>query len=707
MRVWQSTIVTFLIALALAVAAECRAQVYEGKELVKAELIADTSALVPGKPFRAGLLLHIAPHWHTYWKYSGDAGLPIELKWQLPPGWKTGELHWPLPQKFDDPGDIKTYGYHDEVLLIQELTPPASLSEQTVTLTADADWLVCERICIPGSGKLQLNLPVGQTTVPAHVDLFARYQALEPSPNKNVSVQWSRVDHGFLLKAKSAAFSESKLIDFYPSPGASVGVGHPALESHDGDEAIFRVPIESGAEGLSSLPGLLVYGRQSDGSDRTGVMIGEVSAPGAIAAASLPDRRGLLAYLFLGFLGGLILNLMPCVLPVISLKIFGFLQHAGQSRRKIFESGLFFALGIFAWFVGLALVLVALRHAGHQITWALQFTNPYFVLGMSAVVLIFALNLFGVFEISLPQSLNRGLLGMGASEGHAASFFQGVFATVLATPCTAPFLGTALGFAFTQPALVIFAIFLAIAAGMSLPYVILCAQPAWIRLLPKPGAWMLQVKQLMGFLLLATLLFLLYVLGAQRGLEALTWASAFLLVSALACWMKGAFFTPTASAAARISAGAIIIFLLVAGGRYFIADKFASARMTASTEVSGGEWQAFTPETLQSELDQGHSVFVDFTAAWCITCKFNEASVLESAAVRDAFHAHAVTKLRADWTNGDPVITKLLQHFGRPGVPLYVLYPGKNAEPIVFPELLTKGMVLDKLETLSHRIAVQ
>ena len=278
---------------------------------------------------------------------------------------------------------------------------------------------------------------------------------------------------------------------------------------------------------------------------------------------------------------------MPCVLPVISLKIFGFIQHAGQSRRRILRSGLAFIAGIFAWFIGLALLLIVLKSVGREITWAFQFTNPYFVLVMSAVVLVFALNLFGVFEISLPQSANRGLLGWTAREGDAGSFFQGVFATVLATPCTAPFLGTALGFAFTQSGWMILVMFLAIAAGMSSPYLLLSAQPAWLRLLPKPGPWMVHVKQFMGFLLLATLLFLLYVLGAQRGYEGLIWASCFLLVVSIACWMKGAFVVPNASTTARVVSIVLMLVLVIGSGFYFIGAKFRASRLTASAHTDG------------------------------------------------------------------------------------------------------------------------
>src|SRR5207253_1838354 len=287
---------------------------------------------------------------------------------------------------------------------------------------------------------------------------------------------------------------------------------------------------------------------------------------------------------------------MPCVLPVISLKIFGFIQQAGQSRQKILRSGLAFTAGIFAWFIGLGLILIALKAAGHQITWAFQFTNPYFVLFMSVVVLVFALNLFGVFEISLPQSAMSRLLGASASNpgGEAGSFFQGVFATILATPCTAPFLGTALGFAFVQSAAVILAMFVAIAAGMSAPYLLLSAQPAWLRFLPKPGPWMLHVKQFMGFLLLATLLFLLYVLGAQRGLEGAIWASCFLLVISVACWMKGAFVLPTASIAKRSVVLVLMLVLVLGSGMYFVVGKFRSTNVGLADSRLPGDWQAFT-----------------------------------------------------------------------------------------------------------------
>jgi len=692
-----------VLLLSICSATSAQAQVYEGKQIVKATLLADTTAVAPGKPFTAGLLLRMAPGWHTYWKFSGDAGLPTEIKWKLPPGWKAGEIEWPIPLKLKDPGDIVTYGYNDEVLLLQQITPPASIAGTPVKLSAEASWLVCEKICIPGSANLALELPESTSAAPANTELFSRYRKLLPQTGGAVE-KWNGTSSEITLSFRDAGLANYSNVDLYPLPGENALVGHPSVESRAGDQVTFKIPFEN--ETPTHLRGVIVAGRSAADENRTGWYFeGGTSVPSirpspqAVAAATASTTtRGLWTYLFFGFIGGFILNLMPCVLPVISLKIFGFVKQAGQHRRHIFRSGLLFVAGIFAWFIGLALLLIGLKAAGHQISWALQFTNPYFVLFLSALVTVFALNLLGVFEINPPETAMR-LVGSVAREGDVGSFFHGVFATVLATPCTAPFLGTALGFAFAQSPLIILSMFVAVAAGMSVPYLLLSAQPGWLRFLPKPGPWMERVKELMGFLLLATLLFLLYVLGAQRGYEALIWAACFLLALGIACWMKGAFVVPAASTAQRAITTALMVLLVAASGIYFIGGKFRST----SIAVAPSSIQ----QNLEAELAKGHPVFVDFTAAWCITCKFNEKTVLDTADVREAFQRHGVTRLIADWTNGDPEITKLLQHFGRPGVPLYVLYPGRSAEPIVFPELITKSMILEKLETITTHVASQ
>ena len=709
------SLVIALFAVALGLTApqqNADAQTYQGRELVTAQLVADTTAIQPGKPFTAGLLMRMAPHWHTYWKFPGDAGIATEIKWKLPPDWKVGEIQWPTPLRLVEPGDIHVYGYHDEVLLMQEITPPASLPPGPVKLGAEANWLVCEKICIPGSATVELEVPTGDSPAAANEDLFGRYRRALPQPwpaDDVAAATWTRQDAQLQLRVKSSALANHAFVDFHPlPPSEKVVVGHPTAE-RDPDGVTFRMSVETEDEKLSSIGGVVVFGQTPEGADRNAWQLGTVAGtPAAPAVQARVGSQSILQFLFFGFLGGLILNLMPCVLPVISLKIFGFIQHAGHDRRQIFRSGLAFVAGIFVWFIALALLLIGIKAAGGEIGWAVQFTNPYFVLGMSVIVLVFALNLFGVFEITLPQAANRGVMAWTAGEGNAASFFQGVFATILGTSCTAPVLGTAVGFALTQSNAVILLMFLAIAAGMGAPYLLLAAQPAWVKLLPKPGAWMERVKQLMGFPMLATLVFLLYVLGEQRGLTGLVWAMCFLLVISLACWMKGAFITPLASASTRALVLVLMLLLVLGSGAYFIGGRFAQAKIDTAAVEPEGDWIPFTPERLEAELSKGSAVFIDFTAAWCVTCKFNKATVLDTDAVREAFQSRGIVKIKADWTNADPAITKILKQFGRPGVPLYVLYPaGKSVEPIVLPELLTKNIVLEKLETVSPRLAAE
>ncbi len=461
----------FFLALLVLCPMAGRSQKFEGRDLVTAQLLADTATVVPGQPFTAGLLLKMAPGWHTYWQFPGDAGIPTEIKWNLPPGWKAGPMQWPVPLKLTEPGDIQIYGYHDEVLLMMQLTPPPKISNDSVKLDGTADWLVCARICIPGSANVQLQLPVGGKSTPANQELFSKFRDRLPRPlppSASAALHWSRQPNELRLTIADRSLAQASGVDFFPLPVAPTITGHPRREQSADGSVVFVIPLEQAGKDVRSLDGLIVAGDHA-------FSLGEKpAAAGSVADNPVPGAApdGLLKLLLFGFIGGFILNLMPCVLPVISLKIFGFIQHAGDSRKRIFGNGLAFTAGIFAWFIGLALLMIALKSAGREITWAFQFTNPYFVVAMSAVVLVFALNLFGVFEITLPAGAATGLLGWSAREGYAGSFFQGVFATVLATPCTAPYLGTALGFAFAQSALIILLMFVAIAAGMSAPYLL-------------------------------------------------------------------------------------------------------------------------------------------------------------------------------------------------------------------------------------------
>ena len=680
-----------LLLLSAAFARPAEAQLYQGRKLVEASLIADTSTIVPGQPFRVGLHLKIAPGWHVYWQNPGDSGIATEAGWELPENFMAGSLQWPLPKRIAEPGNIEVYAYKDETLLIAEVTPPKSIDQKEIILRANPKWLVCEQICIPGAAELELTLPVAESAEPANAELFSKFNALLPAVSAPpFAMSWARTPTGWNLALRDVV--NAGRIDFYPYANNKAPVGHTAPQTLNNGAADIAVPVEGSPE----VKGVIV----AENGQRRGWI---VSSKQEIApAAQKADRpsSGLLRYLLLGFIGGLILNLMPCVLPVISLKIFGFMRQAGDSRAQILKHGLAFTSGIFVWFLGLAAVIVALKSAGHEVTWAFQFQNPWFNFVIGAVIFVFALNLFGVFEIVLPGRAAQGISEAGNHGGLTGSFAQGVLATLLATPCTAPFLGTALGFAFSQSAAVIFAVFAAVAAGMALPYVLLSAQPGWMKFLPKPGAWMERLKQFMGFPLIATLLWLLYVIGQQRGTDAVIWASAAYLFLGLAAWLYGAFLGPLSSARAKTIAAAGIALSLLIGLGYFAGNLFARSAATSpqkqvTLQDEGIPWVPYSEAKLQRLLGEGKSVFVDFTADWCITCKFNMRTAIDTPAVREAFAKLGIVPMLADWTNSNPEITRKLAQFDRVGVPFYLFYPpGRANDPVVLPELLTEQIVL-------------
>jgi len=677
-------------------AVAAHAQVFEGRTLVKASLVADTAAVVPGKPFEVGVLLEIAPGWHTYWEYPGDAGLPASISWTLPERFVAGPIQWPLPSRAVEPGDIEVYAYKDQVLLLTAIVPPAEIAEKTVTLRAKVDWLVCEKICIPGSANLELSLPVAPQAATANEELFDAFRRLLPAATPPpYELTWTR--NGASLALSVSGLNDAKAVDLFPLPAKGEQVGHPqngpirngnstiALENSGDFRGVLVVETQGGRRGW-----LVSSSEQS----------GEVGPPSSKISAQSDNQPGLWQALIFGFLGGFILNLMPCVLPVISLKIFGFIRQAGDHPERILRHGLAFIAGIFVWFLVLGVVIVALKSAGNEVTWAFQFQNPWFNFVISCIVFVFALNLFGVFEIVLPGRASTALAEASSQEGYAGSFFQGIFATLLATPCTAPFLGTALGFAFSQSWLVILAMFASVALGMSAPYFFLSARPGWMRLLPKPGGWMERVKQFMGFPLLATLLWLLYILGNQRGLDAVIWISAFLLCLALACWIYGAFCGPLSSVKTRVVSIAAIVLIISSGARFFLPGIFAHSPAPGITNRPGDgiAWKPFSQKELDDLLKAGEAVFVDFTADWCISCKFNERTAIDVPAVRQAFAKDRIFPMKADWTNANPEITAALKKFGRVGVPFYVLYPrGRSDQPVILPEILTEKIVLDAL----------
>ncbi len=684
------------------------AQEYQGKQLVKASFHADTTAVVPGRTFTVGLLLKMAAGWHTYWAYSGDAGLATRIDWKLPEGFSAGPIQWPIPQKMVEPGDLITFGYGGEVLLLVDIKAPPEIKVPDVTLEGDAAWLVCEELCIPGSAKgLSITLPVADRSEPANLELFRKFRSKLPRDNPPFNLSWDLTPRMATLRVSDVE-AEDKL-EFFPLPGENIIVGHVKIErGTTNSDRLIRVPIEDAPEsGQYILDGVLAKLSPDEKHSRQGWHVSskklrriESAVSSSSGAPNLADdnRGGLLLNLVFGFLGGIILNVMPCVLPVITLKLLGFVRQAGEKPAKIFRIGMSFVAGIFAWFLAIAILASVLHLGGGQLNWAFQFQNPYFVVAMSAIIFVFSLNLLGVFEIVLPGSANSKVVDLASREGYAGAFLHGVFATLLATPCLAPFLGAAVGFAVAQPPPVIFAVFIAIAAGMSLPYVILSLRPQWTQFLPRPGVWMERVKQGMGFLLMATVLWFLWILGKQRGPDGMLWIIAFLLTLAVACWILGTFSGPMASRRSRRLA--LLAIAVVAGGGlyFFVIVQFRSATNKPNEhaiEPDGIAWEPFSHEALNEAIHNGRTVFLDFTADWCLNCKANERLILESNRVREAFKHYDVLPMKADWTNGDPEITKMLRSYGRAGVPTYAVYRGGSTTPVLLPEVLTRDRVVE------------
>ncbi len=427
---------------------------------------------------------------------------------------------------------------------------------------------------------------------------------------------------------------------------------------------------------------------------------------GGVQNTGQASGENLLNYFLLAMLGGFILNFMPCVLPVIAIKILSFMEQADESPARVRRLGLVFSAGVMSAFLALALVVVAVRAAGNSVGWGTQFQNPLFLIVMCVIVLLLSLSLFGIFYINIDAGQEK-LDALSRKEGMLGTFFKGVLATTLSTPCTAPFLGAAMGFAFAQPEWIVIGIFLASGLGMSLPYIILTAKPEWMKFLPKPGAWMEKFKESMGFIMLGTVIWLLNVLGSQIGPEGVMWVSFFLTAVALSAWLVGGFIDLSSDGKRKSLVWSIALFVSLIAGYFCIIDKpiVMSALSgkpiykSSGAEDSSSNWIPFSPSRLEAEIANHKTVLLDFTADWCLTCKLNETTVLSSATVKKAIADNQIVTMKADWTRGDPEITALLKKFNRSGVPLYVVYSKNDpSNPIVLPELLTEQILLDALK---------
>ena len=670
----------------------------------QARLLLNVESAKPGDTILAGVHLKMDAEWHTYWKNSGASGIATSIKWDLPDGLNAGEIQWPVPKKLP-PDDLTTYAYEDEVLLIVPLTLSAGLKPGPQALKATVSWLECKDKCIPGSAEISATFNVGTETKtsPEAATILAWQKKLPGSAEalhphawwenqttndlRALILEWDgRPDEADLFPLASDSFEVQGEVQRLPSDFAKVRI-RKLVKNFQG-------------EWPKEILGLLVQlsGTEKSANEAT-LTIGQ---PLQAAAASL--EQPLWKMLIYAFIGGLILNIMPCVLPVIALKILGFVAESKSDPRHVRKLGLIYALGVLASFLALAALVLSVKAAGHKAGWGMQFSSPEFMVVLTTLVTLVGLNLFGVFEVTLSGGVMGAAGNLASKQGAPGAFFNGVLATVLATPCTAPFLGVSLGFAFAQTAPITVLMFLTVGLGLAFPYVILTWQPGWLKFLPKPGAWMEKFKIAMGFPILATAFWLFSLVSIYYG-ERAWWLGIFLIIVSLAAWMFGEFVQR--GSRRRGLATALVVILLVVGYvsvvegrlRWRELEKETGGATLQKENADGVDWQRWSHEAIDKARAEGRPVLVDFTAKWCLTCNTLVKPALESASVRAKLKELNAVALLADYTRFPPEITEELARFGRAGVPMVLIYP-KNpaAPPVVLPEALTPGTVLDALE---------
>jgi len=651
-------------------------------EQVEVQLLSSQSNVQPGQRFSVGLRQRIAPHWHTYWLNPGDSGQATSIEWNLPAGATAGAIEWPAPSR-QALGPITNYGYEGEVLLLAQLTVPADAQPGSrFAATAAVTWLVCKDVCIPQQAELGLDLPVAAAAV-ASADAAVLAQARAQLPGSSPwPVQLAAATQGLTLSwPANAGVSEATEAWFFAETWGAVAHSAPQPLAREGE--LWSLQLPRGDTPLAAgktLAGVLVL-KGADGARAYQVT---APVPGAVLAAPPARDLGLLAALALALAGGLVLNLMPCVFPVLSIKALSLLGAASDSAAVTRRHGLAYTAGVLASFAALAGLLVVLRAAGGEVGWGFQFQSPLFVLAVAYLLFAVGLSLSGLLDVGASVAG----LGSGLAEkpGYAGSFFTGVLASVVATPCTAPFMGAALAFALSQPAPALMAVFLSLGMGLALPYLLLSWWPALQRWLPRPGAWMDTLKQALAFPMYAAAVWLVWVLAQQTGPMGVLLALSGLLLIAFAAWLRR-------SLSAGLLGNALAVLLLgaaLAGGWYLPAPE--------AVQQVKSDHEPYTPERLQALRAEGRPVFINLTAAWCISCLVNERVALSRPEVGAAFESAGVTYLKGDWTRQDPQISALLAEYGRTGVPLYLYFPaGKESAAVVLPQLLTPGIVIDAL----------
>ena len=644
---------------------------------VVATLVSDTDHVQPGQPMHLGLRLKMKPGWHTYWSNPGDAGAPSELTLTVPADAKAGAIEWPVPLRLPE-GPLMSYGYTGEVVLPVTVTPGAG----ALVVEASASWLVCEKICVPEEGVFNLRLPSGTLAASAEAPLLAAALARQPRP----SPFETQVAPDGTLSLLGAELSGATVKDAWFFPAEWGPVDQVVPQPVRIEQGAVRIALKPGSafKAGAALGGVVVL--RDPGGQESFLQIS--AQPGGPVAAGSPLWQTLL----LAALGGLILNLMPCVFPVLAMKAVGLARLRGEAGGVIQAHAASYTAGVLVAFAGLGGVLVVLREAGSAAGWGFQFQSPVFVAIMAWVLFLVGLNLSGVFQVGAGAGLVGAGQGLASRPGHAGSFFTGLLAVVVATPCTAPFMGAAIAAALAAPALTGITVFLAMGLGLAAPYALLALVPSLARLLPRPGAWMDVLKSAMAFPMYAAAAWLVWVISLQAGPDGVLATAAGLVLLGFAGWAYGL----AQQSGRRLGYGAALVGLALA---IAVLPKISSATpATAPVAESGVE--PFTAARLEALRAEGRPVFVNMTAAWCVTCLVNERLALSPEAVRRAFAEHKVAYLKGDWTRGDPAITAFLKDHARDGVPLYVLYPSGRAEPAVLPQILTAADMLDRLGKL-------
>jgi len=690
---------------------------------VQVDLVPEVTTVRPGEPFWAALRMRIAPQWHTYWLNPGDSGLATQLQWQLPAGVSAGELQWPVPKRLPV-GPLMNYGYEREVVLPVRIDVPAGFAESMLRVSALAEWLVCKDVCIPESAMVGFQLPVAPVAAapdPRWQALFAQARSALPGTLTGWTASATVAGQQLLISLKAPPGTVVPAGEIYFFNGFEGQVAHSKPQStvRHRDGLLVQVPLQvQPTTPIERVSGLLVASAGLGANQPAAAMIEaalvpEIAALGprldgttgdtSTGASSIsaqpatPAPIGLALALLLALVGGLILNLMPCVFPVLSIKALAMVEQATRDPAALRVHGLAFGAGVLLSFWALAGVLIALRAGGEQIGWGFQLQSPPFVAAMAVLFTLLALNLAGVFETGLRVASAAG--NVPERGGNTGAFLTGVLAVAVAAPCTAPFMGAALGYALAQSAAMAFAVFGALAIGMASPYVLLSFMPRAARLLPRPGPWMVTFRQAMVFPLLGTVAWLVWVLGMQAGNDAVLGLLAGLVLVALAAWIYGRFAHPGSTQPGRAVAATATLAVALAG--LYAAWPAPGAEPSAgSVRPAAGlvDWQPWSSERVAQLRAEGRPVFIDFTAAWCVTCQANKQLVLETAAVAARFKAGNVATLRADWTRRDRAITEALAGYGRSGVPVYVVYLPGRTQPVLLPELLTRDIVLTALD---------